>query len=317
MRLSLTGGRAAPRGGGGVVIPQRLRPWVVSVVDRLDRRLHRNAPHALWIECPPSADARPRYGYGRPRHQRLSAIIGRHDDTYRAELETIGELSEDLLRIPVDPGDVHQPHWSNGWLPGLDLASLYAYVRTRRPARYAEVGSGNSTSVVAHARRDGSLSTEITSIDPSPRRDIDALCDRVVREPLELVDLDVFTELESGDVLFIDGSHRVFMNSDAVVAYLDVLPELQDGVLVGIHDVLWPYDYLPGWSQYWWNEQYLVAALLLAEPSWLELRLPCFYASRHPDLRRVLDPLWSDPRLAAVAPWGTAFWFGIGRPAAA
>jgi hypothetical protein len=289
----------------------------VSVVERLDRRLHRHSPHALWIESPPSADVRPRYGHGRPRHARLEAILARHDHTYRAELEAIAEFYDDLRAFGVEADGSVEPHWDNAWLPALDIASLYSYVRRWKPARYVEVGSGNSTSVVARARRDGELSTEITSIDPAPRREINALCDRVIRQPLEQADLGVFGELEPGDVVFIDGSHRLFMNSDAVVAYLDVLPELPDGVLVGVHDILWPDDYLESWSQYWWNEQYLVAMLLLAEPSWMDLRLPCYYASQHPELAQVLHPLWSDPRLGGVRPWGTAFWFAVDRPAAA
>ncbi|HEX3669165.1 MAG TPA: class I SAM-dependent methyltransferase [Acidimicrobiia bacterium] len=282
-------------------------------MDRLDRRLHRHAPHPMWVEVPPTADARPRYGYGRPRHARLAAILARHDGTFRAELEGILEFTDDLRRISLEPGGASEPYWSNPWLPGLDVACLYSFVRRRRPARYLEVGSGNSTAVVARARRDGSLDTEITSIDPSPRREIDSLCDRVVRQPLELVDLDLFRELESGDVVFVDGSHRAFMNSDAVAVYLDLLPDLPDGVLVGIHDILWPDDYFPGWSEYWWNEQYVLGALLLGEPPWLQPMLATYYAFRHPELGHVLDPLWQHPELAGVNQGGTSFWLRVDR----
>jgi hypothetical protein len=299
---------------------RQLRPWVLSVVDRLDRRLHRESPYPLWLECPPSADTRPRYGFGRPRHARLAEILARHEDTYRSELEAVAEFADDLLRIEVDQDGPQEPYWNNRWFPGLDTACLYSYVRRWKPARYVEVGSGNSTAVVARACRDGGLTTEITSIDPTPRRDIDALCDHVVRQPLECVDPQLFRELEPGDVVFVDGSHRAFMNSDSVAVHLDVLPDLPDGVLMGIHDVLWPDDYFPGWSEYWWNEQYLLGALLLGEPSWLQPVLATYYASQHEELRHVLDPLWDDPRLARVSRWGVSFWLtvdrGTRRPAA-
>jgi len=297
------------------VIPERVRPWVVSAVERLDRRLHRRSPHALWVEVPPSADGRPRYGYGRPRHARLAEILARDDATYRAELEAITAFTDDLLRIPVAPDGENEPYWSNSWLPGLDVACLYSYVRRSEPARYIEVGSGNSTTVVAPARRDAGLATEITSIDPDPRREIDVLCDRVVRQPLELVDLDLFTELECGDVVFIDGSHRAFMNSDAVAVYLELLPDLPHGVVVGIHDILWPDDYFPGWSESWWNAQYLLGALLLGEPSWLRPLLACYYACQQPEPRHVLDPLWHHPQPAGVNRGGTSFWLRIDRSA--
>ena len=267
----------------------------------------------MWIESPPSADPRPRYGYGRPQHARFATMLARHDDAFRRELETIAAFSDDLRRISVEPDGDHEPHWRNEWLPGLDIASLYSYVRRLRPARYVEVGSGHSTAVVARARRDGELATHITSIDPHPRRAIDHLCDHVVRQPLELVDPGLFRGLEPGDVVFVDGSHRAFMNSDAVAVYLDLLPDLPHGVLVGIHDILWPDDYLPGWSQYWWNEQYLLGALLLGEPAWLHPVLACWYASRHPQLRRILDPLWQHPQMAGVASWGVSFWLRVDR----
>ena len=295
------------------MIPKRVRPWVTEQVDRISRRLHNESPHELRLESPPSADPRPRHGYGRPRHAALERLLAGHDDTFRAELEAITEFEDDLCRIEPGAAGAADPCWINPWLPPLDVASLYSYVRRRKPARYVEVGSGNSTTVVARARRDADLSTEITSIDPSPRRGIDDLCDRVVRQPLEVADLGVFRELEPGDVVFVDGSHRVFTNSDATVMILDVLPELPHGVLVGIHDILWPDDYLPEWSQYWWSEQYLVGALLLGEPSWLRPTLACHYVAGRPDLVRPLDRMWESPALRGADRWGTALWLAIER----
>lgn len=293
------------------MIPRPLRPWVTRQVDRMAGRLHWEQPHPLWLESPPSAAPEPRHGYGQPRHAHLEAILAGHADTYRAELDAMTEFVDDLGRIGKRSSGVADPCWVNPWLPPLDIAALYSYLRRRKPARYVEVGSGNSTAVAALARRDADLSTEITSIDPQPRREIDALCDRVIRRPLELADLAVFGELEPGDVVFVDGSHRVFTNSDATVMLLDVLPELPDGVLVGIHDILLPDDYLPEWSQYWWSEQYLVGALLLGEPSWLTPVLASHYASGRPDLMTAVDRLWETPRLRGVDRWGCALWLGI------
>jgi predicted O-methyltransferase YrrM len=295
------------------VIPERLRPWVTRGVDRVARRLHREQPHPLWLESPPSAAPGPRHGYGRPRHARLEGILASHAERYRVELEAMTEFADDLGRIGKHASGAADPCWLNPWLPPLDIVSLYSFLRRRKPARYVEVGSGNSTAVAALARRDADLSTEITSIDPRPRREIDALCDRVIRRPLEVADLSVFDDLEPGDVVFVDGSHRVYTNSDATVMVLDVLPALPDGVLVGIHDILWPDDYLPEWSQYWWSEQYLVGALLLGEPAWLTPVLACHYASGRPDLMRALDPLWTAPRLQGVERWGCALWLAIER----
>ena len=51
--------------------------------------------------------------------------------------------------------------------------------------------------VRGRARRDGRLQTRIVSIDPRPRAEVDELCDRVLRVPLEAADLSVFDELSA------------------------------------------------------------------------------------------------------------------------
>ncbi len=93
----------------------------------------------------------------------------------RAALRAIAAHGDDLLAIDLRAADPAEPSWLNAYLLGLDTASLYAMLRDRAPARYVEIESGNSTLVAHRARRDGALATHVTSIDPQPRRGIDAL----------------------------------------------------------------------------------------------------------------------------------------------
>src|ERR1035438_7582905 len=149
-----------------------------------------------------------------------------------------------MLAIPVcQPKTSDEPCWVNKWLSGLDTFALYGFVATCNPAVYIEVGSGFSTKVVRRAIRDMGLATRLVSIAPSPRAEIDRLCDEVIRQPLEACDLSLFDRLGSGDIFFMDGSHRSFMNSDVTVFFLEILPRLQPGVLVHIHDIFLPLDY--------------------------------------------------------------------------
>jgi hypothetical protein len=112
--------------------------------------------------------------------------------------------------------------------------------------------------------------------------EIDRLCDSVIRRPLEELDLSIFDDLEPGDFLFIDSSHRTFSNSDVTVVFMDVLPRLRTGVIVHFHDIFWPYDYLPEWANQYYSEQYLLHSYLLgadiskSEDSSSE----CIYCSR-------------------------------------
>ena len=186
----------------------------------------------MRLEYPP-AELAPRYGHGRPEHTRLSEILARGEERYRQNLRELLAFEDDLRRIPSRPAGPGVPYWLNQWLPGLDGIALYGFTRSRAPRRYLEVGSGLSTMFVRQAIRDGGLDTKVTSVDPAPRAEVDELCDELIRSPLETTDLAAFRELEAGDVVFFDGSHRVLMNSDVTVFFLEVLPQLPAGVLVG------------------------------------------------------------------------------------
>ena len=61
--------------------------------------------------------------------------------------------------------------------------------------------------MVRKAITENNLQTQITSIDPYPRANIDHLADTVIRQPIEnLTDYSAIENLEAGDVLFIDNS---------------------------------------------------------------------------------------------------------------
>ena len=284
---------------------------LAGLAERWSRWLYRRG--YLRVDYPPSAANVPRYGHGRPQHPELERLLAEHRDAYRHELRAVAAYGDALVAIDRVASEPGAPAWVNDWLPGLDAASLYALTRRHAPARYVEIGSGTSTSFVARARRDGGLETRVTSIDPNPRAEVDALCDEVIRRPLELTDLSMFADLRAGDIVFLDGSHRVFMNSDVTVFFLEVLPRLPPGVLVGVHDVYLPDDYPPEIRQRLYSEQYLLAAALLAPSSGVVPVLPCHYVSCEPALANVLAPLWAEPRLAGVPTHGVAFWLRTSR----
>ena len=250
----------------------------------------------------------PRYGYGKPAHPKLNEIIERNSEAYASLLKSFLAYQPELARIPLDATSESEPCWQNAWMAGLDAVALYCLLSSTNPAHYVEVGSGFSTKFARRAIRDHDLRTKVTSIDPHPRAEIDALCDRVIRAPLEEVDLNVFDPLESGDIVFIDGSHRSFMNSDATVAFLDVLPRLRSGVLVEFHDICLPWDYPPPWRDNYYSEQYLLASYLLAEGSSIEVVLPNFFVSIHPELHHVLDPIWDGFTWSGTPANGLSFW---------
>lgn len=278
----------------------------VRVGRRLDRRFH------IDLDYPPTASYRLRWGHGEASHARLRALLAAHEEAYRRAQDVILGFEEDLARIDRRERDGLEPCWLNAWLPGLDGAAIYSFVRSRSPRLYLEVGSGMSTRFCARARRDAGLSTRIVSIDPAPRSVVDPLCDEVIRRPLEEADLSVFSALGAGDVVFMDGSHRVFTNSDATTFFLDVLPELAPGVLVGIHDVFLPDDYLPHFLEWHYSEQYLLAAFLLGGGDRTRPVLPSWYVGEHPELSGRMAPMWDRLGLDRLERRGFAFWMQTG-----
>jgi len=80
-----------------------------------------------------------------------------------------------------------------------------------------------------------------------------------------------FGVLEKGDLLFIDSSHMIRPQGDVLYEYLQLLPTLAPGVIVHVHDIFTPRDYLESWvidEVKFWNEQYLLEALLTDTKSW-------------------------------------------------
>jgi len=266
----------------------------------------------IFLDYP--VEAIPRYGYGKPSHPQLTQILARNDRQYAEWLSQFLSFSDALLAIPLQqPKDSIEPCWINDWLDGLDTIAIYGFAASRNAGRYIEIGSGYSTKVVRKAIKDRALRTQITSIDPHPRAEIDRICDEVIRQPLEKCDLKVFDSLVIGDILFMDGSHRSFMNSDVTVFFLEILPRLKPGVLVHLHDIFLPEDYPPYWEyrfypHRYWSEQYLLAASLLAGHSGYDVVLPNYYISKTGNLANILSAFWSDMRVAGVPHGGCSFW---------
>lgn len=248
----------------------------------------------------------PRYGHGRSPHAALYQMF----DTKRADFEQylrdFAVFREDFPQIPLHESqeEPEKPYWSNGFFPGLDAISLYCMLCIQRPNTFYEIGSGHSTMFARHAIRLRRLPTQIISIDPNPRAEVDAICDEVVRLPVEDLDPKFFDRLGCGDILFIDSSHRSFTNSDVTAFYLDILPRLQPGVLIHIHDVFLPYDYPPEWSDRFYNEQYLLACVLLARNPSYEIRLANTFITYDSRFDPLVSGLFDHPAMADAAQHG-------------
>jgi Methyltransferase domain len=198
--------------------------------------------------------------------------------------------------------------WDNPQFNRLDARLYYAVLRMLAPRRVYEVGSGHSTVLASLAAERNPTRTRITCIDPAPRREIDAL--PCVEEhfplPVQKLGLEMFDRLQARDVVFVDSSHVSRIGSDVNRIVLEVLPRLAAGVVVHFHDVFLPWEYPRRWvvdHHHFWNEQYLLAALLLGGRNWQVLFAAHYMAMRHP--REVCSALRAED-LAGAA--GSSFW---------
>jgi predicted O-methyltransferase YrrM len=158
--------------------------------------------------------------------------------------------------------------FSNDYFTSPDAEVAYALVRLLHPKRIIEVGSGNSTRLFREAITDGTLDTKLVSIDPSPRREVESVADHVIRRRLEDVpSFELQDVLQPNDILFIDSSHEIRSGNDVVSLFLNVLPKLNAGVVIHVHDIFLPFEYPREWIikntlNVNWTEQYLVQAVL-------------------------------------------------------
>lgn len=159
----------------------------------------------------------------------------------------------------------------NGWFPMLDALVLFSIISLHKPARYLEVGSGFSTAVVLDTLDQTGGNTQVSLVEPNLSRlrsllrpgDDQRL--KIHECQVQQMPLQVFDELEAGDVLFIDSSHVAKVGSDVSFLFLRVFPRLKAGVWVQVHDIFYPESYPLEWVREGraWNESLFLRAFLV------------------------------------------------------
>ena len=216
--------------------------------------------------------------------------------------------------IPFDKNEQQPPtpYWTNPYFPPLDSAALMTLLKLRNPKRLIEIGGGNSTlfakrAIVHHGR------TKIVSIDPEPRAEIEAICDEVHRVGLENIDSGFFDTVTPEDIVFFDGSHHAFSNSDVTVFFLEVIPKLPNGTLVHIHDIFLPLDYPPDWMGRYFSEQFLLATMLLSKEPPFKIVSPNAFMLFDELLGPSIKTLPCFARKDAADRYAASFWIEIQR----
>ena len=193
------------------------------------------------------------------------------------ELESL-VYSQELRDLPSEKQDAgeHQFFLNNDSFGSGDAEYLYQQIRAKKPQRIFEIGSGNSTLMARRAiekneEEDANYRCKHVCIEPYEMPWLEEIGVSVLRETVEQVDISFFGELEEDDLLFIDSSHVIRPQGDVLFEYLQLLPTLSKGVIVHVHDIFSPRNYLERWLRSevrFWNEQYLLEGFLSHNSSW-------------------------------------------------
>jgi hypothetical protein len=238
----------------------------------------------------------------------MPGVDWREEHQLRFVRETLG--GQVALRFPEGPtGSSRDYHAANDQFSRGDAWALQAMLRHLRPARMIEVGCGWSSLVTARVSReclDGEL--DFTCIDPYPRDFLRAGVEgitRLIEKPVQEVPLERFGTLAERDVLFIDSAHVVKTGGDVRFLYHEVLPRLQPGVAVHIHDIFLPRDYPVDWvlDGRGWNEQYLLQSFLAFNDSFEVLLAMGWLFTEHQDVLAAAIPDFDPQRDGAGSLW--------------
>ena len=190
------------------------------------------------------------------------------------QLELLEELGQFYGQQPFTekPTAGARYFFDNGYFSYSDALLLYRMIRYAKPKRIIEIGSGYSSFVMLDtSERFFDNSIQMTFIDPYPERlqsrltDNDLKTVNLIPKRVQDVDLERFSELGDGDILFVDSSHVSKVGSDLNHILFEIIPRLSKGVFVHFHDIHYPFEYHTEWilkRQWFWNEAYILRAFL-------------------------------------------------------
>ena len=178
--------------------------------------------------------------------------------------------NSELISFPENKTDVIEYYYNNDSYMSGDSEYLYNFVRHFKPRRIIEIGSGYSTlmavnAVLRNESDDNNYVCDHFCIEPYEQDWLNKLGVTLIRKRVEEIEIDFFKQLSANDILFIDSSHIIRPQGDVLFEYQEILPILNSGVLVHIHDIFSPRDYLDSWildDHLMWNEQYLFESFL-------------------------------------------------------
>lgn len=163
-------------------------------------------------------------------------------------------------------------YFKNEYYSYTDAIILYSFIRHFKPKRIIEIGSGFSSAVMLDTNElffENQI--DLTFIDPYSERLVSLMKQedkqrvKLIETDVQLIPVNIFQELQAGDILFVDSTHVTKTGSDVNYILFEILPVLNSGVLIHFHDIFYPFEYPKEWvfKGFNWNEDYILKAFLM------------------------------------------------------
>ncbi len=181
------------------------------------------------------------------------------------------------IPFPENKKEKYRYYYNNDYFSYSDAIFLFSFLLKNKPKKIIEIGSGFSSAVILDTiEYFFPKHPNITFIEPNPERLNNLIFQkdrnncRFIDKKLQETSIDIFSQLNAGDLLFIDSSHVIKYGSDLQTLFFNILPFLPEGVFVHFHDIFYPFEYPHEWLKkgIYWNEIYFLRAFLSYNNNW-------------------------------------------------
>jgi len=236
--------------------------------------------------------------------EKNSKLIGIEiNEQYQINLlfQFFSKFKKEYDEFPVEKTSIpYQYYLKNTSFNPVDGKIYYSMIRNFKPKKIIEIGAGSSTFLAAQAllknKEEDGDDFELYAIEPYPNRVLRAGIPgltKLIPKRVQEVPLSFFHKLNTNDILFIDSSHILTIGSDVAYEFLEILPQLNKGVIIHFHDIFLPAEILKELvfkDHFFFNEQYILQAFLTFN-NHFEILWTGYYMhlKHHDELRKALS----------------------------
>jgi hypothetical protein len=235
-----------------------------------------------------------------------------------AFIEELAPYYESIPDFPFEKGEKYRYSYENHYYSFSDATIFSCLVQHVKPRKIIDIGGGDTTLLILDLNDTvfQKLPAEVTVIEPYPDRLKSMLWpnDRltIITDKVQNVDLSLFDQLQSGDILFLDSTHVSKLGSDVNYILFEILPRLKPGVMIHVHEIFFPFEYPSSFyfDGKYWNELYLWRAFLMYNTCFEISLFNSFLEYRYPDILRQKFPRYFKQGLpdVVVQNQGSSLW---------